>query len=238
MPLYPASAQKCCGCSADSSGRGVTIASSVGSKSFTSCTLAPLTASNSGTPRPSTNKLRLRPFFPPIRGVRSHALLPPRRFSHRPIGALPLPGYALHAVIFGQAGLPQSKKESGLLPVLKILMHRAGRAKLARQGFPLNTRAQHINNRGEHLPRRHGLAPPSRLAPVGLFSRPLPRWNQRLQLRPQLIRYCPRLDLFHPGRHLRPSHTFGLRLSAFQNQDKHYLRISSKRRQTLRNDKL
>jgi hypothetical protein len=59
-----------------------------------------------------------------------------------------------------------------------------------------------------------------------LFSRPLPRWNQRLQLRPQLIRYCPRLDLFHPGRHLRPSHTFGLRLSAFQNQEKHYLRIS------------
>jgi len=218
LPLYPASAQKCCGCSADSSGRGVTIASSVGSKSFTSCTLAPLTASNSGTPRPSTNKLRLRPFFPPIRGVRSHALLPPRRFSHRPIGALPLPGYALHAVIFGQAGLPQSKKESGLLPVLKILMHRAGRAKLARQGFPLNTRAQHINNRGEHLPCRHGLAPRSRLTLILPARFSFLMGNQRLHLGPQLVRYLPRLDLRHPERYLRPACPGGCALSVFTYQ--------------------
>jgi hypothetical protein len=227
-PLYPASAQRCCGRRLVGLGRWHTNPSKVDSSSFMSCTLAPPATSDSGTPRPSVSRLRLRPFFPRSVGFPPRALGGQRRFSHGPVDALPLPGDALHAVVFGQSRLPQLEEKTRLVPVLKMLVHRAGTAELPGQRFPLASGAQNVHDGGEDPPRRHGLAPASRLAPVGLFSRPLPRWNQRLQLRPQLIRYCPRLDLFHPGRYLRPSHTFGLRLSAFQNQDKHYLRISSK----------
>ena len=107
-------------------------------------------------------------------------------------------------------------------------MHCAGRAKLARQGFPLNPRAQHINNRREHLPRRHGLAPRPRLTLIlpALFS--LFKGDQRPHLGPQLLRYRPRLDLCHPGRYLRPALPCGFSLSVFTYQVQYYLRISSK----------
>ena len=110
-------------------GRSTTTPSSVASSSFTSCTLAPLAIIDSGTPRSSTNILLLRPFLSPIRGVRSHAFDGQGRFSCGPIDTLPLPSDALHPVVLGQARLPQFEKESSLVPVLKMLMHDAGRAK-------------------------------------------------------------------------------------------------------------
>src|SRR5208283_3136572 len=84
-------------------GRARITWSSVAVRSFTSCTLAPLATIDSGTPRPSTNKLRLRPFFSPIRGVGPHALHRQRSFGHGPVHALPVPGYAFHLVILGQS---------------------------------------------------------------------------------------------------------------------------------------
>ena len=57
-------------------------------------------------PRASTKRLRLRPFFPPIRGVRSHAFQRQRCLACCPVHALPAPGYALHLVVLGQSRLP------------------------------------------------------------------------------------------------------------------------------------
>jgi hypothetical protein len=44
----------------------------------------------------------------------------------------------VHAVILGQASLPQFLEKASPMPVLKVLMNRAGGTELARQCFPLN----------------------------------------------------------------------------------------------------
>lgn len=159
--------------------------------------MAPLTAIDSGAPRPSTNKLRLRPFFPPVRGVRTCAFGSQRRFTHGSVGRLPLPGNAVHAVILGQAGLPQLAEKACPIPVLKMLMHRTGRTELPRQCFPLNTGPQDVNNSRENLPRGHRLASGPQLALVLAPLIPLAHRNQRLNPVPQIIRNRPRLDLGH-----------------------------------------
>ncbi len=76
------------------------------SRCLQSLTFAPLTMSENGTPRPSTNRWRLLPFFPPIRRVRPDGFLCQWRLHHRAIHALPPPRDALHVVVLGQAGLP------------------------------------------------------------------------------------------------------------------------------------
>ena len=159
--------------------------------------MAPLTAIDSGSPRPSTSRLRLRPFFSPVGRVPTNAFGCKRRFAHGSVGCLPLPGDALHSVILGQASLPQFLEKTSPVPVLKVLMHRARRTELARQCFPLNAGPQNVNNRREDLPRRHWLASRPSLALVLSPWFPPPCWNQRLNLAPQTIRNCPRLDLGH-----------------------------------------
>src|ERR1019366_4003094 len=113
------------------------MARRVASRSFTSCTLAPLPTHDRGTPRASTRRLRLRPFFSPIRGVRPHAFGCQRSLVHGPIDALPAPGDALHLVVFGESGLPQAKKKASALPSLKVCVNRAGTTEFTRQGLPL-----------------------------------------------------------------------------------------------------
>src|ERR1700736_2763471 len=196
-PLYPASAHRRCGRPLRGFGRLHTIRSKVVVSSFTSCTLAPLATSDSGTPRASTNKLLLRPFFSLIRRVRPHAFSGQRSFPHGPVDALPVPGDALHFVVLGQSGSPYLEKKTFLLPALKIGVHGAGTAVLLGQRLPLTAGAKHIDNRREDLPRRHRLATRSRLAPILPSPRPLSHWNQRLNLAPQHVRHCPRLDLRH-----------------------------------------
>ena len=225
--MYPASAQRCCGRSESGSGRASTVRSRVGSSNFTSCTLAPLATSDSGTPRASTSKLRLRPFFSPVRGVRSHAFDRQGSFSGGPVDALPLPRDALHPVVFGQPRLPQMEKEPRPLPVLKMPMHRAGAAILFGQGLPLAAGAQNVHHGGEDAPRRHRLTPRSRLAPIPPARLPLLDGNQGFHLRPQFVRYRPRLDLCHPARYLLPTCTLCFQLFARAYQVRHYLRISS-----------
>ena len=113
-------------------GRAQTMRRSVASSSFTSCALAPLATRDSGMPRASTSRLRLRPFFPPIGGMGAHTRLRQGCLAHAPIDALPAPGDALHLIVFGQPCLPEAKKKSCLLPALKMSMHRTGTAELAR----------------------------------------------------------------------------------------------------------
>jgi hypothetical protein len=71
-------------------------------------------------PRASTRRLRLRPFFPPIRRVGAHALPRQRRFARGPIHALPAPRDALHLVVLGQTGPPYLEKKAFPLPALEI----------------------------------------------------------------------------------------------------------------------
>ena len=84
-------------------GRLTMMASSTASICVTSCALAPVTTSDNGTPRPSTRRWRLLPFFSPIRRIGSDGLLSQRRLEHRPVKALPAPGDALQVVVLGQA---------------------------------------------------------------------------------------------------------------------------------------
>ena len=86
-------------------GRSTMMASSTAANCETSCLLAPVTTSDNGTPRPSTSKWRLLPFFSPIRRVGTYALLRHWRLHHRPINALPSPGDAFkyQTRIFGLA---------------------------------------------------------------------------------------------------------------------------------------
>ena len=180
-------------------GRSTTMASSVAPNSFTSWRLAPATISESGAPRPSTSKLRLVPFFPPVCRVISNCLLSQRGLALRPIQTLPLPSDPLHLVILRQPGSPQPHKESLLPPSLKMRMDRAGAAKHLGQGLPLTPRAQHIHDGGENIARRNALAAPAR-SPPELTPPPdtrIARWQQRFNPRPKVIGHFPGLDSRH-----------------------------------------
>jgi hypothetical protein len=85
---------------------------------------------------------------------------------HRAVDALPVPCDDFHLVILGQSGLPKTKKEACLLPLLKMQMYCAGAAKLVWKSFPLAARAQHVNDGGEYLAWWHGLATATRLAKI------------------------------------------------------------------------
>jgi hypothetical protein len=146
---------------------------------------------------------------------------------HRAVDALPVPCNGFHLVVLGQPGLPQSKEEARLLPLLKVRMDSTGAAELAWKSLPLATRAQHIHDGGEDLARRHGLAATARLAKINAIRRPLRERNERLNLRPKRIRNSPRLDLRHPEMYLRPVCPAQCVLFAIENQDRYYLRISS-----------
>src|ERR1017187_8488677 len=120
-------------------------------------------------PRASTRRLRLRPFFPSIGGVGSHAFSRQRCFARGPIHALPTPSDALHFAVLGQAGLPYLQEKAFPLPALEVGMHGTGAAVLLGQPLPLAAGAKHIDNRRKNLPRWHRLAFPSR-ASAGTFG--------------------------------------------------------------------
>ena len=188
---------------------------------------APLTASDSGTPRPSTRRLHLRPFFPLVGGVGTHRLLRCRSFVLGSVDALPAPGYAFHLVVLGQPGPPYLKEKTCLLPALEMSVHCAGGTKFPGQSLPLASGAEHIHDRREDLPRRHGLSTGARLTLVLAVRLTNTRWNKRLDLAPQLIRYRPRLDLCHVGLHLHPVSLVSITRIHRRNLSRYYLRISS-----------
>ena len=67
----------------------ITIAGSTASNCEKSCRLAPITMIDNRTPRPSTSRWRLLPFFSPVRRVGPDRLLRQRRSHHRPVYTLP-----------------------------------------------------------------------------------------------------------------------------------------------------
>ena len=173
----------------------MTAAPSTASSLLQSWTLAPLTTSDNGTPRPSTSRWRLLPFFPPVRRVRSDGFLCQWCLHHRAIDALPSPRDALHVVIFRQAGFPDCFKKARLLPFEKAFVDGAGASKaFSGKCLPLAACAQHKHDGLEHLAWRLRRPTCSRLANV-LLARHLcaPR-NQRFDALPELIRYHPGIN--------------------------------------------
>jgi len=190
-----------------------------GPKSFTSCRLAPATISESGAPRPSTSRLRLVPFFPPVGRVVPHRLLRQRSFALRAVQALPFPCDAFHLVVLRQPGAPQAHEEPFLLPPLEVVMNGAGAAETLGQSLPLAAGAEHIHDGGKNIARRHRFAsaarPPAEPA-LALGARIASR-QQRLDPRPKPVGYFPRLDSRH-GEIMAEAHIYV----------NCYLRISSK----------
>ena len=85
--------------------------------------VAPVTMIDSGTPRPSTSRWRLLPFFPPIRRIWPHGFLCQRRLHHRSVDTLPSPRNAFQVIVLRQPGLPQGFKHASLLPLQKALVN-------------------------------------------------------------------------------------------------------------------
>src|SRR2546425_1421124 len=165
-----------------------------------SFTLAAVTMSDNGTPRPSTSRWRLLPFFPPIRRVRADSFLRQRGLHHRPVDALPSPGDSFHLVVLGQPSFPQRLEKASLFPLEKALVNGAGAAKaLLGQRLPLAARAQYIHDGFEYLAR--GLRRPTgaRLAYVDPVRGRGTLRNQRLHALPELIRHHPRFDSLAQG---------------------------------------
>jgi len=168
------------------------ISSSTSSNWETSCRLAPVTTSDNGTPRPSTNRCRLVPFFPPVGRVPANCLLRQWRLDHGPVYALPLPGNALHFIIFGKPGSPKDNKEPCAHPVHKMGVYGAGTSKaFLRQGFPLTAGSQNIHDGLEYPARRYRLSASTCFAFISLIRVTLRRWYKRLDFFPKTIGNFP-----------------------------------------------
>src|SRR3712207_2609398 len=98
---YPASAHRCLVRRSGVRLRLTTRALSTLSSRLPSLTLAPVTTIDNGTPRPSTSRWRLLPFFSPIRRIRADGFLCKGSLHQGAIDALPSPGDALHVVVLG-----------------------------------------------------------------------------------------------------------------------------------------
>src|SRR3974377_2455905 len=193
-PLYPLSPQRCWRCSSGG-GRRMTTCASVGTRSTTSCRCAPLTMRDSGIQLPSTRRLRLVPFFPPIRRVRPDGFEGERRFDHGPIDALPAPGDALQVVILGEAVAPEPDEHVLPLPGQEVLVDRTRAPELPLgEGLPLDAGAQDEDDRLEDLPGLPGLGAPAGGGGDTPPLLPLPRGDEGFYLGPQLIGDGPRLD--------------------------------------------
>ena len=168
------------------------ISSRTSSSWVTSCRLAPVTTIDNGTPRPSVNKCRLVPFFPPVCRVATNCLTGQGGFYQSPINTLPAPGDAFHFIVFGKARTPKSNKKSHSHPSHKMRMYRTGTAKsFLRQGLPLAARAQNIQNGFENPPGWYRLSAASRLALICLIRVTFNRRYQRLNFLPERIGNVP-----------------------------------------------
>lgn len=164
---YPLSPHRCCECRSFVFLGEIAILSRVAVNSFTSCTCAPSTTCDSGIPQASTRRLRLVPFFPPIRRIWTNRFNCKRRFYHAAIDALPSPRYAFHLIIFCQAGFPEPFKKTGSNPFSKISMNSATASVLSfRYCLPLNTRPQNKYDSFKNSPCGNRLASSSRVAHI------------------------------------------------------------------------
>ena len=105
--------------------------------------LAPSTVRPTGTPLPSTSRLRLAPFLARSVGFLPVFFPPEGRLGHAPVHAQPLPVDPFRTVIFEQPGLPQGQENAGLDPLLEAVVGGRTGAELGGvEGLPLAAAAQ------------------------------------------------------------------------------------------------
>jgi hypothetical protein len=113
-------------------------------------------------------------------------------FGHCTVYALPVPGYALHLIVFSKAGTPDRKKETGMHPSHEMGVNGTLAAEsFFWQRFPLAAGAQNVHDRFEDLPMLHRLLATAgftsiRFIRVALWSR-----NQGRNLLPEGVRDFP-----------------------------------------------
>src|SRR5919109_4902763 len=136
-----------CGCSAVGAGCAITRLSSVDRTSFISCRLAPSTASPTGTPWPSVNRLRLTPPLARSVGFGPVFFPPERRLGHRAVHAQPGPVNTLQLVKPGHTRLPEFQEDIRFHPGLKPVVGGGLGTQLGLvQGFPLASRPEDVKN--------------------------------------------------------------------------------------------
>lgn len=109
--------------------------------------LAPSTARPTGTPWPSTSRLRLTPFLARSVGFLPVFFPPEGCLGHAPVHAQPGPVDAREAVIVEQALLPELEEDAGLDPLLETVVGSGAGAKLGGiEGLPLTARAEDIED--------------------------------------------------------------------------------------------
>ena len=128
-------------------GRGTGRRSTVARTSFMSWRLAPSTASPTGIPWASVNRLRLTPRLPRSVGLGPVFSPAQGRLGHGPIQAQPTPVQTLQFVIAFQSHPPKLQEYPGGDPFLKAQMGGgAGANARCVQGFPLAAGAQHVED--------------------------------------------------------------------------------------------
>src|SRR2546423_3618565 len=120
---------------------------SVSRSSWWSGRLAPSTARPKGTPRPSTNWLRLTPFLARSVGVLPVFFPPEGRLGHAPVHRQPGPVDALHVVVVQQPRLPELEEDAVGDPLLEAVVGGGGGAELGGvQRLPLAAGAQDVED--------------------------------------------------------------------------------------------
>ncbi len=129
------------------------------------------------------SKLRLTPLLPRSVGLGPVFFPAQRRFGHRPVHTQPLPVNATEFIKLLNSGLPECEEDSRLHPLLKAIMGCRVRTQLGLiQGLPLATRSQHVEDGIGTVAIRHPWASSPKAMGIHMHR------QQRLQLRPQLIR--------------------------------------------------
>src|SRR5262245_20148460 len=111
-----------CGRASVGAGRSTGILSMVSRTIFRSGRLAPSTARPTGTPWPSTSRLRLTPLLARSVGFLPVFFPPEGCLGHAPVHTQPIPIEPLQAVVFEQARLPQRQEDAVPDPLLEAVV--------------------------------------------------------------------------------------------------------------------
>lgn len=90
-----------------------------------------------------------------VRGVGANGLPAERSLGHAPVDGLPFPLDPRCLVVVAKPLLPEGFEDTGLAPLPEAVIDRAGCAQGMRQGLPLATRAQDVENGGGRLAGIH-----------------------------------------------------------------------------------
>src|SRR5581483_8058276 len=161
----------------------------VASTNFISLRLAPATTSARGKPRPSLNWLRFVPRLPRSVGLAPVATPPKGALVSTPSMLCHSQAIPSNSSYSCNPARPVALKHPLLFPEPKAIIDGRARSQFPWQGIPLDTGAQHVQNRRQHLSIT--LSGPSSFRARWAFR------NQRTYSLPELIAQFPWPRSFH-----------------------------------------